>query len=377
MDYTKMRFKDILVSDLGSLPADATINEDLYDLLTLPYSLGTDVNSRITTHNYQGNPGRYRIGMTLSQGSMEAKLVTEVRVIDGKAEITTYNGEVSMLRVSGPRVAHDRVKLKFADEDYEGSPSPFQEYLAEMTSATLWMNGIANNKRADVDIIKYNNVTKESIGILYHMMNNMDIEPIPAELRDRLYPECLRIKLGDGEHKVSVLRPNAKVDGEHLEERFGHTDSSLTNAKIEDQLVNKVFELIDEKRLNIEETPPTETQELIAYQMYDIWREVKEQNGYPDWALKCHPSGDPNKMYFQMNALGQQSIVAVGRYATHEEYPEGCLTIQTTCQPFKSHSAKSESDLCGVVMDHILYELHMINEDMLSDVSPNRKEIER
>ena len=153
-----------------------------------------------------------------------------------------------------------------------------------------------------------------------------------------------------------------------------HTDSSLTNAKIEDQFVNKVFELIDEKRLNIEEAPPTETQELIAYQMYDIWREVKEQNGYPDWALKCHPSGDPNKMYFQMNALGQQSIIAVGRYATHEEYPEGCLTIQTTRQPFKSHSAKSESDLCGVVMDHILYELHMINEDMLSDVSPNRKE---
>lgn len=63
--------------------------------------------------------------------------------------------------------------------------------------------------------------------------------------------------------------------------------------------------------------------------------------------------------------------------ATHEEYPEGCLTIQTTRQPFKSHSAKSESDLCGVVMDHILYELHMINEDMLSDVSPNRKELEQ
>lgn len=52
------------------------------------------------------------------------------------------------------------------------------------------------------------------------MMNNMDIEPIPAELRDRLYPECLRIKLGNGEHKVSVLRPEAKVDGERLEERF-------------------------------------------------------------------------------------------------------------------------------------------------------------
>lgn len=46
METTQMRFKDLLVSDLGPLPADATINEDIYDLLTLPYSLGTDMNSR-------------------------------------------------------------------------------------------------------------------------------------------------------------------------------------------------------------------------------------------------------------------------------------------------------------------------------------------
>lgn len=155
MDYTQMRFKDLLVSDLGSLPPDAHINEELYNLLTLPYTLGSDMNTRLTTHKYHGDSGTYQIGMTLSKGSAEAKLVTDIRVTDGKAE---------------------------------------------------------------------------------------------------------------------------------------------------------------------------------------------------------------------------QSIIAVGRYATHEEYPEGCLTIQTTRQPFKSHSAKSESDLCGVVMDHILYELHMINEDMLSDVSPNRKE---
>lgn len=220
METTQMRFKDLLVADLGPLPADATINEDLYDLLTLAYSLGTDMNSRFEMYRYHGDDSRYQIQMTLSQGTMDTKLETDISVIDGKAEITTYNGEVSMLRVSGPRVAHERVKLKFEDKDYEGSPSPFQEYLAEISSATLWMNGIANNKRADVDIIQYDNVTKESVGILYHMMNNMDIEPIPAELRDRLYPECLRIKLGDGEHKVSVLRPEAKVDGEHLEERF-------------------------------------------------------------------------------------------------------------------------------------------------------------
>lgn len=40
MDYTQMRFKDLLVSDLGSLPPDAHINEELYNLLTLPYTLG-------------------------------------------------------------------------------------------------------------------------------------------------------------------------------------------------------------------------------------------------------------------------------------------------------------------------------------------------
>lgn len=157
-----------------------------------------------------------------------------------------------------------------------------------------------------------------------------------------------------------------------------HTDSSLTNAKIEGQLVNKVFELIDEKRLNIQDAPLTSTQELITDQMYDIWRDVKQLNGYPEWALKVRPSGDPNKMYFQMNALGQQSIIALGRYETHEEYPEGCLTLQTTRQPLEYHSSKmKEGGLCEAVMDHILYELHMINEDMLSDVSPNRKELEQ
>lgn len=157
-----------------------------------------------------------------------------------------------------------------------------------------------------------------------------------------------------------------------------HTDSSLTNAKIEGQLVNKVFELIDEKRLNIQDAPLTSTQELITDQMYDIWRDVKQLNGYPEWALKVRPSGDPNKMYFQMNALGQQSIIALGRYETHEEYPEGCLTLQTTRQPLEYHSSKmKEGGLCEAVMDHILYELSMIHEDMISDVSPNRKEIER
>ena len=228
MDYTQMRFKDLLVSDLGPLPADATINEDIYELLTLPYSLGTDMNSRFEMYRYHGDDSRYQIQMTLSQGTMDTKLETDISVIDGKAEITEYNGEVSMLRVSGPRVGHERVKLKFEDKDYEGSPSPFQEYLAEISSATLWMNGIANNKRANVDIIQYDNVTKESVGILYHMMNNMDIEPIPTELRDRLSPECLRIKLGDGEHTVSVLRPEAKVDGECLEERFDASYSPET-----------------------------------------------------------------------------------------------------------------------------------------------------
>lgn len=42
------------------------------------------------------------------------------------------------------------------------------------------------------------------------------------------------------------------------------------------------------------------------------------------------------------------------------------------------HSSKmKEGGLCEAVMDHILYELSMIHEDMISDVSPNRKEIER
>lgn len=61
METTQMRFKDLLVSDLGPLPADATINEDLYDLLTLPYSLGTDMNSRFIMYRYHGDDSRYQI----------------------------------------------------------------------------------------------------------------------------------------------------------------------------------------------------------------------------------------------------------------------------------------------------------------------------
>lgn len=60
MDYTQMRFKDLLVSDLGSLPPDAHINEELYNLLTLPYTLGSDMNTRLTTHKYQSQSSERR-----------------------------------------------------------------------------------------------------------------------------------------------------------------------------------------------------------------------------------------------------------------------------------------------------------------------------
>lgn len=65
METTQMRFKDLLVSDLGPLPADATINEDLYDLLTLPYSLGTDMNSRFEMYRLNpSNPDIYHCSGT-------------------------------------------------------------------------------------------------------------------------------------------------------------------------------------------------------------------------------------------------------------------------------------------------------------------------
>lgn len=65
METTQMRFKDLLVSDLGPLPADATINEDLYDLLTLPYSLGTDMNSRFMMYRYHGDDSRNQRGHSI------------------------------------------------------------------------------------------------------------------------------------------------------------------------------------------------------------------------------------------------------------------------------------------------------------------------
>lgn len=223
MDYTQMRFKDLLVSDLGSLPPDAHINEELYNLLTLPYTLGSDMNPRLTTHKYHDDSGTYQIGLTLSKGSAEAKLVTDILVTDGKAEITEYNGAVSMLRVSAPRVAHDRVELKFSDKDYENSQTPFQDYLEDISTSAIWMSGIITNPNISVEATPYDNVTKESVGMLYHMIQHMDIEPIPAELRSRLYGEYLRVRFGNAEHAVTVLRPEAKVDGVYVEERYDAT----------------------------------------------------------------------------------------------------------------------------------------------------------
>ena len=36
MDYTNMTFGDLLVADIGALPKHTRINQDIYDLLTLP-----------------------------------------------------------------------------------------------------------------------------------------------------------------------------------------------------------------------------------------------------------------------------------------------------------------------------------------------------
>lgn len=214
-----MRFKDLLVADLGELPPEAYINEDLYDLLTLPYSLGTDMHARISIATYHGDDSRYQIGMALTKGLMDMKLVTDIHITDGNAEITQYNGEASIPRSSGPQMVHGHATLKFTDKDYDGCKEPFQNYLADLSSTALWMNGIANNKNISVNISD-ENASKEHFGILYHMIHHMGIEPIPREV-PYMEPERIKIKLGgDGDRLVTILRPEAKVDGERLEERF-------------------------------------------------------------------------------------------------------------------------------------------------------------
>lgn len=89
MDFTNMRFDDLLVADLGVLPGDARINEDIYDLLTLPYTLGKGIRTKISTTatSYDGDMS-YQTAVILTKDNVETILRTTFAVTDGNAKTT-------------------------------------------------------------------------------------------------------------------------------------------------------------------------------------------------------------------------------------------------------------------------------------------------
>ena len=123
-------------------------------------------------------------------------------------------------RLRDREISDDAWRILNMHKDYENSQTPFQDYLADISSSAIWMSGIITNPNISVEATAYDNVTKESVGMLYHMIQHMGIQSIPAELRSQQYGEYLRVRFGNGEHAVTVLRPEAKVDGVYVEERY-------------------------------------------------------------------------------------------------------------------------------------------------------------
>lgn len=239
MDFTNMRFDDLLVADLGVLPGDARINEDIYDLLTLPYTLGKGMRTKISTTatSYDGDMS-YQTAVILTKDNVETILQTTFTVTDGNAKITDYEGRVRMRCKGSLPGMSQQVELKFSDKEYESNKQThpngrtvsssvrFQDYLSDVTSTVLWMDGIANDPRFDVSIVDAPKVTRETVGMLYHLLENANTKPYPEDLDARrlFFPDEFRVTLkGDDYHTVTVLREDTKVDDTYVQERYSAT----------------------------------------------------------------------------------------------------------------------------------------------------------
>lgn len=80
MDYTNMTFGDVLVADIGDLPKHTRINEDIYDLLTLPYTFGSGARARLLSARMPRNDegSRYSLTTFITKGNVEAVLKTKL-----------------------------------------------------------------------------------------------------------------------------------------------------------------------------------------------------------------------------------------------------------------------------------------------------------
>lgn len=211
MDYTNMTFGDLLVADIGDLPKHTRINEDIYDLLTLPYTLGSGVRARLLSARLPRNDDgfRYNLKTIITNGDVEAVLETKLTVAGREAVISEYSGTVKMPRHG--------IELTFTQDD------EFQDYLGNVESAILQMDEIANHRDVTVVINGATEVTPECVGMLCHMIANIEHNKLPddPETRRLMMREKVFVELdGEGAHKVSVLRTDANVDESYVQERY-------------------------------------------------------------------------------------------------------------------------------------------------------------
>ena len=235
MDYTNMTFGDLLVADIGDLPKHTRINEDIYDLLTLPYTLGSGVRARLLSARLPRNDDgfRYNLKTIITNGDVEAVLETKLTVAGREAAISEYSGTVKMPRHG--------IELAFTQDD------AFQDYLGNVESAILQMDEIANHRDITVVINGANEVTPECVGMLCHMIANIEHNKLPddPEMRRLMMREKVFVELdGEGTHKVSVLRPDANVDESYVQERY---------TAVYDSAFNRV-EITRERKPNDEKT---------------------------------------------------------------------------------------------------------------------------
>ena len=235
MDYTNMTFGDVLVADIGALPKHTRINEDIYDLLTLPYTLGSGVRTSLPSARLPRNDDGFRYNLTtfITKGDVEAVLKTKFIVSGRDAVISENSGTVKMPRLG--------IELAFTQDD------DFQDYLGNVESAILQMDEIANNRDITVVMNGATEVTPECVGMLCHMLANIKYDKLPddPELRRRMMREQVFAELdGEGNHQVSILRPNANVDDSYVQERY---------TAVYDPTFNRV-EITRERKPNDEKT---------------------------------------------------------------------------------------------------------------------------
>lgn len=161
--------------------------------------------------------------------------------------------------------------------------------------------------------------------------------------------------------------------------RFGSDiDGSVRNVPIrpngaydtaaQDRLVETMREIIVSKQLELCDISASQTQHMIADSVLELWDEFKQTQRNPDWDLEPHVTADPNKVQFQMRVDDYKSIITIARYATHEDFPEGCLSIKTTNQPLEFHSGHKGVQLDAVVMGYIEREVASAFEDIVADM---------